>query len=166
MNRHLSEDEFSEWILGAEEPRVAEHLRSCAVCLAELGEVRQTVSCYREQIRAVAERDEIFWTKQRIKIREQLVASRRLPLLRWAFNGIAALVLLAALLLVRAPEVSQRANIELNDDTLLAQVENDIQRDYPAALAPAVLIDEERSLALSNDNTLFLNSPQDKEQHR
>ena len=43
----------------------------------------------------------------------------------------------------------QRANNDAADDVLLQQVQSDIGRDYPAALAPAVLIDEERNSALS-----------------
>jgi hypothetical protein len=43
----------------------------------------------------------------------------------------------------------QQANNDAADDVLLQQVQSDIERDYPAALAPAVLIDEERNSALS-----------------
>jgi hypothetical protein len=58
------------------------------------------------------------------------------------------LVVSAAFLLTR-PQPVQRANDDAADDVLLQQVQSDIERDYPAALAPAVLIDEERNSALS-----------------
>jgi hypothetical protein len=59
------------------------------------------------------------------------------------------LVVSAALLLTRAPQPVQQANNDAADDVLLQQVQSDIERNYPAALAPAVLINEERNSALS-----------------
>ena len=58
------------------------------------------------------------------------------------------LVVSAAFLLTR-PQPVQHANNDAADDVLLQQVQSDLGRDYPAALAPAVLIDEERNSALS-----------------
>ena len=58
------------------------------------------------------------------------------------------LVVSAAFLLTR-PQPVQRANNDAADDVLLQQVQSDLGRDYPAALTPAVLIDEERNSALS-----------------
>jgi hypothetical protein len=46
----------------------------------------------------------------------------------------------------------------------LQEVQSDIDRDYPSALAPAVLIDEDRNIALSASAEPSPNSLTKKEQ--
>ena len=82
-------------------------------------------------------------------IRQRLARHHFAPYVRWVATAAMVLVVSAALLLTRAPQPAQQANNDAADDVLLQQVQSDLGRDYPAALAPAVLIDVERNSALS-----------------
>ena len=82
-------------------------------------------------------------------IKQRLTRHHFAPYVRWVAMAAMVLVVSAAFLLTRTPQPVQQANNDAADDVLLQQVQSDIERDYPAALAPAVLIDEERNSALS-----------------
>ena len=118
------------------------------MCRAEAEGVRTAISDCRELVQQAAERDEIFWARQRLAIRQRLARHHFVPHVRWVATAAMVLVVSAAFLLTR-PQPVQRANNDATDDVLLQQVQSDLGRDYPAALAPAVLIDEERNSALS-----------------
>jgi len=148
MNAHLNEQQFGESILGTGNEEIARHIEACGLCRAEAEGVRTAISDCRELAREGAERDEIFWTRQRLAIRQQLARPHFVPHVRWVAMAAMVLVVSAAFLLTR-PQPMQRANHDAADDVLLQQVQSDLGRDYPAALAPAVLIDKERNAALS-----------------
>ena len=149
MNAHLNEQQFGELILGTGNAEIAGHIEACDVCRAEAEGVRTAISASRELAQEAAERDEIFWARQRLAIRQRLARHHFAPLVRWVATAATVLVVSAAFLLTRTPQPVQRANNDAADDVLLQQVQSDLGRDYPAALAPAVLIDEERNSALS-----------------
>jgi hypothetical protein len=148
MNAHLNEQQFGELILGTGNGEIAKHIEACDVCRAEVDSVRTAISDSRELANNTAERDDIFWDRQRIAIRQRLARPRFVPHVRWVAMAAMVLVVSAAFLLTR-PQPAQRANDDAADDVLLQQVQSDIERNYPAALAPAVLIDEARNSALS-----------------
>ena len=148
MNAHLNEQQFGELILGTGSGEIAEHIETCDVCRAEVEGVRTAISGCRELVQQAAERDEIFWARQRLAIKQRLMRHHFAPHVRWVAMAAMVLVVSAAFLLTR-PQPVQRANNDAADDVFLQQVQSDIERDYPAALAPAVLIDEERNSALS-----------------
>jgi hypothetical protein len=148
MNAHLNEQQFGEWILGTDNGEIARHIEACDLCRTEAESVRTAVSACRELVREAAERDDIFWARQRLAIRQRLAHHHFAPYVRWVAAVAMILVVSAAFLLTR-PQPVQRANNDAADDVLLQQVQSDLGRDYPAALAPAVLIDEERNSVLS-----------------
>jgi hypothetical protein len=148
MNAHLNEQQFGELILGTGNGEPARHVETCDVCRFEAEGVRTAISACRELAQEAAERDEIFWTRQRLTIRQRLPRHHFAPYVRWVATAAMALVVSAAFLLTR-PQPVQRATDDAADDVLLQQVQSDIERNYPVALGPAVLIDEERNSALS-----------------
>ena len=148
MNAHLNEQQFGELILGTGNGEIAGHIETCDACRAEAEGVRIAISAGGELVRQAAERDEIFWARQRLAIRQRVARHHFVPYVRWVAMAAMVLVVSAAFLLTR-PQPVQRANNDAADDVLLQQVQSDLGRDYPAALAPAVLIDEERNSALS-----------------
>ncbi len=148
MNAHLNEQQFGELILGTGNAEIAGHIETCDVCRAEAEGVRIAISASGELVRQAAEHDEIFWTRQRLAIRQRVARHHFVPYVRWVATAAMVLVVSAAFLLTR-PQPVQHANNDAADDVLLQQVQSDLGRDYPAALAPAVLIDEERNSALS-----------------
>jgi hypothetical protein len=149
MNAHFNEQQFGELVLGTSNAEIAEHIETCDVCRAEAEGVRTAISAHRELAQQAAERDEIFWARQRLAIRQRLARHRFVPHVRWVATAAMVLVVSVALLLTRTPQPVQPATNDAADDVLLQQVQSDLGRDYPAALAPAVLIDEERNSVLS-----------------
>jgi hypothetical protein len=149
MNAHLNDEQLTAWLLGESDPPITQHVETCVVCRAEATGLQDAISSCRESMRAAADRDELFWARQRLLTRQRLAPRHRLPFLRWAAAVAMALVVFAALFLARSPQPAHPGKDEPGDEALLQQVDQDIQRDYPQALAPAVLIDRERNSALS-----------------
>ena len=149
MNAHLNEQQFGELVLGTGNAEIAKHIGMCDECRVEAEGVRTAISDCRESAQQAAEHDEIFWARQRLAIRQRLARNRFIPHVRWVAMAAMVLVVSAALLLTRSPQPVQQANNDAADDVLLQQVQSDIERNYPTALAPAVLINEERNSALS-----------------
>jgi len=148
MNAHLNDQQFGDFVLGVSKT-VADHVDSCNLCYAEVEGLRTAIARYRQSVHKAAERNEIFWSKQRLAIRHRIGSHRFVLYFRWAAATATLLVSFALFLLTRAPQPVQRATSDLQDDILLRQVQNDIGRGYPVALAPAALIDEARNSALS-----------------
>ena len=156
MNAHLNDEQLTTWLLGEGDPLTTQHLLGCAECRAEVAQLRDAVSGWREALISTAEHEEVFWAQQRRLTQERIATQRRVPFLRWAATVAMALVIVAALFLPHAPHAVTPAKDEAGDEALLQQVDHDLQRDYPQALAPAVLIDQERNAALSaNAGTTF-----------
>jgi len=149
MNAHLNNEQLTAWLLGESDQPTAQHLETCAACSAEADGLRDSVASFRTMIVTAAERDERFWAQQRLLTRQRVESHHRAPFLRWAAALAMALVAVAALFLLHTPQPAQTAKDEAGDEALLQQVDRDIERDYPQALAPAVLIDRERNAALS-----------------
>jgi len=60
------------------------------------------------------------------------------------------MVLITAIFLTRPPNPPQNKATEDADKVLLQEVQRDLGREFPEALAPAVLIAQERNEILSN----------------
>jgi len=164
MSAHLNEQQFGELILGAGNAAIAEHIEACDVCRAEAEDIRIAVSGCRESVRQSAERDEIFWLRQRLAIKQRRARHHFAPYVRWVATAAMVLVVSAVFLVTRTPPPVQLANTDAADEILLQEVQGDIDRDYPAALAPVVLIDEDRNAALSASAGPSSNSLTKKEQ--
>ena len=147
MNNHLSEDQITEWMLGTRDEFVSRHLETCDACSVAAEELRSTISCFRDSIHATAQRDNSFWREQQLAIRERV--SNWYPL-HWAWAAAMVMVLTAAIFLTRTPNPPQNNATEDADKALLQEVQGDLGREFPEALAPAVLIAQERNEILSN----------------
>jgi len=149
MNAHLNDEQLTACLLDEINAPAAQHVERCAACRAEEDGLRDTLSRLRESVRVAAARDELFWARQRSLTQQRIASNHRVPFLRWAAALAMAVVVVAALFLARTPQPPQTARDEAGDEALLQQVDRAIERDYPQALAPAVLIDRERNSALS-----------------
>ena len=155
MNNHLSEDQITEWTLGARDDFVSRHLETCRACSVAVEELRSAISCFRDSIHATAQRDNSFWRDQQLAIRERV--SDWYPL-HWAWVAAMAMVLIAAIFLTRTANPPQNKATEDADKALLQEVQGDLVREVPEALAPAVLIAEERNEILTNKDTQQMKS--------
>ena len=152
MNNHLTEDQITDWTLGTKDDFVSRHLATCRACSVAVEELRSTISGFRDSIHATAQRDHSFWREQQLAIREHISARDWYPL-HWAWAAAMAMVLITAIFLTRTPNPPQNKATEDADKALLQEVQADLAREVPEALAPAVLIAEERNEILTNKDT-------------
>ena len=131
--RHLSDDELLDLTIDSDR-------RS----------LRQTLEALPDWGHASTEHSEEFWQKQREAVwsrisSPQFQAQDRLA--RWspalACSALAAIILLAGLILSRAPTALPRETQIDPDHELLLHVERAMHSDGPAALDPAALLAEE-----------------------
>ena len=149
MNNHLREDQIAEWALGTRDEYVLSHLETCAACSCEAQELRSTLAGFHDAVHATSRRDQSFWKNQQLAVRERLSTRDWYPL-HWAWVLAMVVVLITAIFLTRAPSVPKNYPSEDADNALLQAVQGDLNRDVPQALAPAVLIAEERNEILGN----------------
>ncbi|MGD0130227.1 MAG: hypothetical protein ABSF46_33335 [Terriglobia bacterium] len=149
MNNHLSENQITEWALGTSDEHVLRHLETCSACSREVEELRSALAGFRDGVHASARRDLGFWRSLQLAVCERLPAQDWYPL-HWAWVLAMVVVLITAILLTRAPSVPKNYLSEDADNALLQAVQGDLSRDVPQALAPAVLIAEERNEILNN----------------
>jgi hypothetical protein len=156
MKAHLSDEELAEWLRGCA-VEAESHLRECADCRAEAEALRAAIRVGRQWVGTRAERNQVFWMRQQRLIRERI--EHRPPgfLPRGLVLATAAVVLCVMLFLTRSPRPTVPAGNDDADNVLLQQVESEVAQDYPSALAPAVLLSQERSAALSAGTAPNLN---------
>jgi hypothetical protein len=145
MSDHLSEEQITGWMLDMQDEAARQHLETCAGCRAEVDRLEDAVSRFRASVHASAQRKEPFWCTQRIVIRERLAVSRPVGFRRWIPVTVVAAIVFGALVLTRAPRAPQQPAKDNGDEALLLQVQSDVRREFPMALAPAALIAEERN---------------------
>ena len=150
MNNHLSENQITEWVLGASDEHVLRHLETCAECSREAEELRSALAGFRDAVHTEARRDASFWRNQQFAVSARLSNQDWYPL-HWAWVAAMVAVLITAIFLTRTPSAPGNHPSEDADNALLQAVQGDLNRDVPQALAPAVLIAEERNEILSSE---------------
>lgn len=139
--RHLNDFEFARLLTGEEDRVAAEHVAACASCAAEVRRVRAFSGEFRAALLGAG--------------RDVRPAPARPSSAAWGWAPLAAalacIVLLAAALLHHAPSprAATRAPAvqkDISDDLLLLEIEGDISRSGPEALAPASLIVQARNM--------------------
>ncbi|MGH9504978.1 MAG: hypothetical protein ACRD20_19160 [Terriglobales bacterium] len=141
--RHLSNQELTDIVLESDQQAL-----------------RQTLDALPVWARTATDRPEEFWQLQRNLIRSRIAARERQPRcltarrsLTLAGSVLAAMVLLAGLMLNRAPVVPPHAAQVDPDHELLLAVERAVHNDGPAALDPAALLAEEMVQELPPSNS-------------
>jgi len=122
------------------------HLANCAPCQKERERVQEALQSFGAANRQYAHRPEGFWEQQaaRIRVAQQERAHRSRLTLTLA-PGLAALVLLASVLLHRAPvPTPAQPAVQVDyDHELLVEVERAMQNGTPMSLQAATLMVEE-----------------------
>jgi len=149
VNSHLSEDQITEWVLGSGDEGVLRHLETCHICALQAEGLRSTLAGFRAAVHATAQRDPNLWRNQQLAFKQRVLAQDWYPL-RWAWDAAMVVVLITAIFLTRAPNGPKNCSSEDADNALLQAVQGDLSREVPQALAPAVLIAEERNEILAN----------------
>ena len=151
MEGHLTGEQISKIVVEGN-GESARHLESCEGCRAQAEELAGALAGFGAAVRGQGEREEWHWTRQRALIRERLMTEKpATPRWAWIPAGgvVAALLLAVALLLSRGPRTPAPITSDVADNNLLMEVQSDTQREDPAALAPVILINNERNEILT-----------------
>lgn len=146
---HLTDDQWSEWLLGDESAGLGQHLSACPACRAEGERLRRMLGQFRRETHAAAARQEGFWHGQRTAIDERLQAGRPSRRLAWA-TAFAAILLSALLLTPKTSSPPPMADSDPDQD-LLVDVARSLEREVPRALEPARLVTQDLARAASQN---------------
>jgi hypothetical protein len=142
---HVNDDELAEYLAGEAQAATAQHLQSCSTCSSEAALVKQSLQSFKA------------WTHQRAaaeqpKLKVFSFASRvenRSFTLWFSWSAVLALIVIALGLMVTPsqkpiPQAVQSSQPDA-DDALLMEVQQDLDRSVPQALAPAAMLAAERN---------------------
>ena len=145
---HLTDEQLSDWLAGEPTSETAVHLRQCESCQREAAALRDDISRYAIAVRRHAA------NAQESRMKRTPAPARDLTFHRLRWAGATALALLLGaqtvwMLRPHAPtpapqsaaHTAQPAAAQtISDDELLEEVNNDLNRDVPQALAPVSAI--------------------------
>lgn len=140
MNRHLSSEEISQWLLNERTPAADRHLEACVDCRAEVTAFKTTLWLFRESARNWADR----------QLPPELHTLRRIKQAR--YRGMLHAVCLAIAMTVLCalggismrqrslgpvmPSPSAEPVVTVTDAVLLERVDAQISQNVPSSLAP------------------------------
>jgi len=127
MNRHLSSEDFSQWMVGERTPEREEHLRGCAECAAELERVQAPFELFRGAVRQ--------WSANEDR---GTVAMPQRSRTGGLWLRLAATAAALALLIAAGIEGQnwRAAGIDREDEILLGEVNAAVSRPVPATMQP------------------------------
>lgn len=151
---HLNDEQMTEWLLGSATDEIGVHVNGCPQCRAELEELHGTIGRYAGLMRARAqERTLGAVIPARKPSHKSSHKDDRLWTGRLSWAASAALLVFAVLLLAITPSPRQRvAPAQDADDALLMEIQRDLDREVPQALAPAALLAAERNRVIANQD--------------
>lgn len=146
MNGHLSNDEFTDHLLGTEQGTATEHLGSCAECGDEVDRVAHSLNAFKAWVHQRAATEE-----PKLNVFGLAAAKEKRSFVMWfSWSAVLALIVIAAALMLTprhgpAPQAVQSSSQPDADDALLMEVQQDLDRSVPEALAPAAMLAAERN---------------------
>ena len=160
MDTHLTSKQIAQSVAGNSPAEAELHIRNCQRCRESVAQLQDVLRAVAIDARRSAERSPVERARQRNTIVARAYEHSFRPRL-WAVATL-AVMLLAAVLLVLAPHPSSSpteiakqpapASAPADPDTLLAQVNDELERDTPAALAPVELLLQERGQLMAKDS--------------
>src|SRR5579859_4711695 len=146
--QHCDEDAITAYLLGTAERKDANHVDACVDCYARVERARIQMKELRVAAGELTSRPEHFWTRQRAAIMDRVSEAKPGIGYRWVWASGVSLAMLALVLVLLLwprqshPPSTQVAQVaqDIQDDQLLTQIENDVQRPVPRALEPATLL--------------------------
>ena len=161
MSPHLTSEQIVDAMVDPNDARYAAHLAACAECQARLEAERNCLTAFKNSAEIGSRRSEAYWTRQTLvlscRVAEMERARRTIAV--WAAAAAAVVLLAAALswelipargsasaaVMVTARTHAANAKPQDPDELLLSRLERTLDRDGPAALAPAELVAGELS---------------------
>ena len=164
MTQHWTDEQMTAWTLGERNVEMAEHLAACGDCRRELAQLQESLAAFRGNVQQAASADEYRWTRIRHGVASG--ATERSHGLRWAFTTAVALVALSVGLLQvhhqrPVPRVGDNTpKVEMSDEQLLSEINDDLSRSAPEAMAPVESLQQERASLLAQANQTEANRRQ------
>lgn len=133
MNHHLNDDEISRHLVEPD-AGVQTHLSDCPECSARISLLERSLAEYGVFARQAGEHRNIYWWKQRATS-----LPGGFPVLRYALAAVLTFSVVASVPFFRTTNDVKNpppALKPISDEALLSEVQNDVGREYPDALAP------------------------------
>ena len=134
MNRHLSEQQMSEWALGERSSEMEQHVRNCLSCHAEVSHAVEVLAQFRKSVRRWSEEQlsaevSSIWE---IKEARPWISIRKFG---WACLIVAVCILAGPSVVLRhnQPNTTDPA---VADAELLRQVDRHVSRAVPRSMEP------------------------------
>ncbi len=147
MTEHLTDEQMAEWLAGGSGDAAAQqHLAECRECSDEMSLMRSGVAGFAALVHEEA---------QRRPLRQVAVpaarTARHTPALVWA--AALALLVVATWMFRWTPTAPQPSAIAQasGEDTLLLEIQEDLNREVPDALAPALVLTAERNRIIGQE---------------
>ena len=159
MSPHLTPEQIVEVMVGSGEAHASTHLAACAECQARLEAERNCLTAFKNSAEIGSRRSEAYWARQTLLLSCRVAEMQRARAMTSMWVAAAAVVVLLAAALVFKLELTPRrhaaspaatvaassnnnakAKPQDPDELLLSRLERTLDRDAPAALAPAELV--------------------------
>jgi hypothetical protein len=150
---HWTDEQMSAWVLGERNVAMAEHLAACDECRRELAKLQGALAGYRNDVQQSVAADDYRWVRIRAGVASRAEHGSRG--LRWALTSGLALLALSLGLLVTPHRnaVPPVVPVQMSDEQLLNEIQDDLSRSAPEALAPAETLQQERAAVLAQSQS-------------
>jgi hypothetical protein len=152
MSAHISDEQFTRYLSGAEDAHAQSHLQECEECRAQAKRLLDLVGALRAHAERSGARHSNFWALQRNEVRYAL-AIRRPQRPTWVIaSAMAALVFLSTFMFRnqeprQQPNTGPQVSATNADDGLLSEVNSTLEQEVPSALVPVQRLAYEREQA-------------------
>lgn len=138
MTGHLDERTFSNWALDPTDAVAVAHMNECEACRKEAVDFRSRVTGFREALGAASEARPLEAVRPDARDLEPQRSSLGLEILTWAPRLVlATLVLGFAMMSFRPKPIATPPAAHVDDQALMTEIEEDLSRPAPEALAAA-----------------------------
>ncbi len=147
MNEHLTVEQIAELLaMSADDAVARRHLANCRECDDELNGMKGAIGGF-----AALMQEEAGWRQLRpITLAKAERSGTHGPKLVWAF---AVMLVAVAMVLLRWTPSSNHQSLasQQSEDTLLLEIQEDLNREVPDALAPALVLTAERNRIIGQE---------------
>lgn len=164
-NGHLKDSVFAAWALDPGHENAIGHLEVCDECRREAVDFRQAMGALREGLHRTAEGRELSWMRPAKSEDSSLEHGEWRLLPRMVSVATLALILVLVTLAPRVPAPApQAAASDTADNELLLQIQQDLNRRAPEALAPAEMLFADAGMTTSSAGNMNVNLDKGTEQ--
>jgi hypothetical protein len=122
LNRHLSPEQLSEWVLGDRDAKMIQHVSSCANCRAQVEDFEAVLGGFRRTVRT--------WSEEQLPYHPRALRPRQPHV--WAVTAVCALASFVLVVLLR-----HEGRVSAKEEAaVFIQIDQETSRTVPAAMDP------------------------------